>query len=109
MIRNNPRLEFRKGQPGVISFFLTESLFDNIIKTVKNMHAVEIIQKGENRIVYAGNGEVLSSVLMKNGFSAEHPCGGNGICGKCTVNINGENHEKDKNRSFRLRQRRCLL
>ena len=55
------------------------------------MHAVEIIQKGENRIVYAGNGEKLSSLLMKNGFSAEHPCGGNGICGKCTVSVNGEN------------------
>ena len=55
------------------------------------MHTVEIIQKGQKRIIYAENGELLSSVLMKNGFSAEHPCGGNGICGKCTVNINGEN------------------
>lgn len=55
------------------------------------MHRVEIIQKEKNRIIYAGNGEKLSSVLMKNGFSQEHPCGGNGRCGKCTVLVNGEN------------------
>ena len=55
------------------------------------MHRVEIIQKEKKRVVCAGNGEKLSSVLMKNGFSPEHPCGGNGICGKCTVSVNGEN------------------
>lgn len=54
------------------------------------MHRIEIIQKEKNRIIYAGNGEKLSSVLMKNGFSAEHPCGGKGICKKCTVSVNGE-------------------
>ncbi len=91
MIRNNPRLKFREGQSGVISFFLTENLFNHIIKKVKIMHRVEIIQKEKNRIVCAGTGEKLSSVLMKNGFSAEHPCGGNGICRKCTVSVNGEN------------------
>lgn len=54
------------------------------------MHRVEIIQKEKNRIIYAENGEKLSSVMMKNGLSAEHPCGGKGICKKCTVTVNGE-------------------
>lgn len=57
---------------------------------VKIMHRIEIIQNGINRIIHAGNGEKLSSVLMKNGFSAEHPCGGKGVCKKCTVVVDGE-------------------
>ncbi len=54
------------------------------------MHRIEIIQNGKNRIIYAEDGEKLSSVLMKNGFSAEHPCGGKGVCKKCTVLVDGK-------------------
>lgn len=54
------------------------------------MHRIEIIQKDKNRIIYAASGEKLSAVLMRNGISAEHPCGGKGICKKCCVIVNGE-------------------
>lgn len=38
---------------------------------------------------YAAEGERLSEVLIKNGMSVEHPCGGRGVCGKCAVLVNG--------------------
>ncbi len=40
-------------------------------------------------ILLAECGETLSSVLMRCGVSAEHPCGGRGVCGKCKVYVNG--------------------
>lgn len=54
------------------------------------MCRIEIIQNGKNRIIHAVKGEYLSSVLMKNGFAAEHLCGGKGMCRKCTVLVDGE-------------------
>lgn len=54
------------------------------------MHKVTIIQKEKNRIVYAENRKKLSSVLIKNGFCMDHPCGGKGICRKCSVFVNGK-------------------
>ncbi len=35
-------------------------------------------------------GEVLSHVLLRNGFTLSHPCGGKGTCGKCLVKIDGK-------------------
>lgn len=55
------------------------------------MCRIEIIQNEIKKIIYAQSGEKLSDVLMKNGFSSEHPCGGKGICKKCTVSVNGKN------------------
>ncbi|MGN0542542.1 MAG: ASKHA domain-containing protein [Acutalibacteraceae bacterium] len=54
------------------------------------MHKVKITQSGESSEVFAENGEKLSSVLIRGGFYAEHPCGGRGLCRKCTVTVNGE-------------------
>lgn len=49
------------------------------------------VSDGENiRILEAAKGEVLSRVLMAKGERLEHPCGGRGVCGKCTVLVNGE-------------------
>lgn len=35
-------------------------------------------------------GTTLSALLMKKGIQAEHPCGGQGKCGKCRVTVDGE-------------------
>ena len=42
-----------------------------------------------NSTYYAAEGERLSDVLIRNGMSVEHPCGGRGVCGKCTVLVDG--------------------
>lgn len=41
------------------------------------------------RVLFAEFGEKLSSVLMRYGVAAEHPCGGRGVCGKCRIIVNG--------------------
>ena len=43
-----------------------------------------------NKILHAQKGEKLSDVLLKNGKFLDHPCGGKGTCGKCTVLVNGK-------------------
>lgn len=50
------------------------------------MHRVRI----KNQILLAEDGELLSRVLQKNGFSMAHPCGGAGLCGKCRLLVNGK-------------------
>ncbi len=51
------------------------------------MHKV----KFNGEILFANDGETLSQVLMRYGkTSVEHPCGGRGVCGKCTVTVNGK-------------------
>ncbi len=42
-----------------------------------------------SEILFAADGETLSQVLMRYGKAVEHPCGGRGVCGKCTVTVNG--------------------
>ena len=42
-----------------------------------------------NSVYFAAEGERLSDVLIRNGLSVEHPCGGRGVCGKCRVTVNG--------------------
>lgn len=49
------------------------------------MHAVTV--NGE--IKYAKNGTVLSDFLKETGESVSHLCGGNGICKKCLVTVDG--------------------
>lgn len=44
----------------------------------------------DGKILYASDGTLLSELLMKEGASHEHPCGGKGLCGKCTVQVNGK-------------------
>ena len=41
------------------------------------------------KVLFAEKGEKLSSVLMRYGVAAEHPCGGRGVCGKCKVIVDG--------------------
>ena len=41
------------------------------------------------KVLFAEKGEKLSSVLMRYGVAAEHPCGGRGVCGKCRIIVNG--------------------
>ncbi len=50
------------------------------------MHRIKI--NGE--VFLAENGEKLSDILIKNNLRQEHPCGGRGTCGKCTVLIDGQ-------------------
>lgn len=47
--------------------------------------------KINNKTFFAEKGQLLSDLLIKNGFKVPHICGGRGACGKCTVNVNGEN------------------
>ena len=35
-------------------------------------------------------GTLLSDFLIDNGFKVAHICGGRGVCGKCSVTVNGE-------------------
>lgn len=42
------------------------------------------------RVIYARHGETLLEVLRKNGLAPDAPCGGNGVCRKCKVKVNGE-------------------
>ncbi len=46
--------------------------------------------KVNGKILYAKSGELLSELLIKNGFLVEHPCSGRGTCKKCAVSVNGE-------------------
>lgn len=49
------------------------------------MHRIKLRDKE----ILCGDGELLSDVLIRAGVSAEHPCGGRGICRKCVVKVNG--------------------
>ena len=52
------------------------------------MHKISV--KNDNRILYAEDGELLGEVLIKNNLKLDHPCGGRGTCGKCTLKVNGK-------------------
>ena len=45
--------------------------------------------KINDEIIFAEKGELLSDILVRNGKSVEHPCGGKGTCRKCKVLVNG--------------------
>ncbi len=42
------------------------------------------------KAIPAQKGELLSAVLMRNGIAHAHPCGGRGVCRKCTVLVDGK-------------------
>lgn len=44
----------------------------------------------ENKVLYCENGARLSDVLLQSEKGVSHPCGGKGICRKCTVLVNGK-------------------
>ena len=44
----------------------------------------------EGRKIPAQTGEFLLNVLRKYGLAPDAPCGGAGICGKCSVHVDGE-------------------
>ncbi len=54
------------------------------------MSRVTVYENGNKHVIECESGEKLSVLLMKNGIQAEHPCGGNGRCGKCRVTVDGE-------------------
>lgn len=45
--------------------------------------------KINEEVLFAEKGELLSDILIRNGKSVEHPCGGRGTCRKCKVLVNG--------------------
>ena len=54
------------------------------------MPEIKIISGGTIKTVNAEKGTPLSKILKENDTAAEHPCGGMGICKKCTVSVNGK-------------------
>lgn len=44
----------------------------------------------KNKILQVQKGEKLADVLIRNGVFVDRPCGGKGICGKCTVIVSGQ-------------------
>ena len=42
-----------------------------------------------DEVLFAEKGELLSDVLIRNGKSISHPCGGKGTCRKCKVLVDG--------------------
>ena len=48
----------------------------------------KVIFNGET--LFASHGQLLSDLLINNGKSVEHLCGGNGLCRKCLVKVNGK-------------------
>lgn len=54
------------------------------------MHKIKIIHNGQTKTVSAESGTPLSALLIHNNISAEHPCGGKGLCKKCSVIVDGK-------------------
>lgn len=44
----------------------------------------------EKKIITAAEGDILLHVLRRYGLAPDAPCGGAGICGKCSVIVHGE-------------------
>lgn len=47
------------------------------------MYKITVMPQG--RVLTAGGGETLHTLLARNGLIQDAPCGGQGICGKCKV------------------------
>ncbi len=45
--------------------------------------------KINDEVLFAEKGELLSDILIRNGKSVPHPCGGKGTCRKCKVIVDG--------------------
>ena len=55
--------------------------------------------KINDEILFAEKGELLSDILIRNGKSVPHPCGGKGTCQKCKVIVDGR---KDLSCQYRV-------
>ena len=51
------------------------------------MSSITLKSKSASRTFDFNEGENLLSVLQRNAVTVSAPCGGNGKCGKCRVNI----------------------
>ena len=51
------------------------------------MSSIHVIQGEKSAVLMAETGENLLELLRKNGFYPDAPCGGNGRCGKCRVDL----------------------
>lgn len=60
------------------------------------MHRIKL--KGKE--LFCDDGELLSEILIKSGFSVEHPCGGRGVCRKCIVIVDGQEELSCKYRVY---------
>lgn len=54
------------------------------------MYNVTVILSGKETVIPVQPGEKLSSALTAGGFAVPHPCGGHGLCGKCSLKVNGK-------------------
>lgn len=54
------------------------------------MCRVMVYENEKKYLFECKKGTKLSALLMKKGIQAEHPCGGQGKCGKCRVTVDGE-------------------
>ena len=44
----------------------------------------------DSKTFFAEEGSILGDILIKSEIPHSHPCGGMGICKKCTVKVNGK-------------------
>jgi len=51
---------------------------------------IKIIQNGEAQVHFFEGPVLLSDALAACGYASPHPCGGRGVCGKCTVSVEGK-------------------
>lgn len=63
-----------------------ERMEADLSKDGRPMHRVWL----DGALFHAADGTLLSQLLLQAGKQVEHPCGGNGRCGKCKVLVNGE-------------------
>lgn len=56
--------------------------------------------KLKDRELFCKDGELLPEVLIRAGVTAEHPCGGRGVCKKCVVKIDGREELSCKYRVY---------
>lgn len=76
------------------------------------MSVLTVLHNGSNRRIPFSAPRKLQDVLREAGILAEHPCGGNGLCGKCAVKLEGcvsEPSEAEKTAGTRLSCQAVLL
>ena len=69
------------------------------------MPKAEIYLSESCRVLFFHGSPTVSELLSENGISLEHPCGGRGVCGHCSVWLA---EGADLSEAARARPRRCL-